>query len=193
MNNRLLIGFTLVALVTGFNVYQNREGFSGNTVYTGFGFSFPYTEDLNIYELGSPEYGPEPSEFAGAVIAIAPSIDENFKEIIVEWKTIQEPIVEEVMEAYLDNLETNNEVNFTESIGPRYLQKGDFNISYWTMKGDQRGLEFMVVHGVWVEPWESLRSNRVYIVAIIVPPIGYTVDMLDIMFRELIGSFESPV
>ena len=194
MNNRLFIGFTLVALITAYNVYQNRDSYSGNAVYTGYGFSFPYTENLNIFEMGSPEFGPEPSEFAGSLIAMTPSIDENFREIIVEWRTIQEtPSIEEMMEIYLNDLATSSDVNFTDSIGPRHIQKGEYTIPYWIMNGNQRGLEFIVVHGIWVEPWESLRSNRVYIVGIITPPIGYTPDILDEMFRELIEAFKSPV
>ena len=194
MNNRLLIGFTLVALITSYNVYQNQDSYSGNAVYTGFGFSFPYTENLNIYEQGSPDFGPEPSEFVGSVIAMTPSIDENFKEILVEWRTTQEsPSMEEVMEYYLNDLATSSDVNFTDTIGPMYTQKGEHIVVYWIMNGNQRGLEFMVVHGIWMEPWESLRSNRVYIVGIITPPTGYTPDMLDEMFRDFIESFKSPV
>ncbi|TRO51775.1 hypothetical protein E2P71_08660 [Candidatus Bathyarchaeota archaeon] len=194
MNNRLLIGFTLVALITTFNVYQNRDSYSGNAVYTGFGFSFPYTENLNIYEVGSPDFGPEPSEFAGSVVAMTPSIDENFKEILVEWRTTQEsPSLDEAMEYYLNDLATASHVNFTDTIGPRYIQKGEHIMAYWIMNGNQMGLEFMVVHGIWLEPWESLRSNRLYIVGIITPQVGYTPDMLDEMFRDFIDSFKSPV
>ena len=193
MKNRLLIGFALVVLITSYNVYQNRDDYSGNVVYTGFGFSFPYTENLNVYEMGS-DFGPEPSEFAGSVIAMTPSIDENFKEILVEWRTTQEiPSLDEAMEYYLNDLATSSDVNFTETIGPRYIQKGEHTIAYWIMKGNQRGLEFIVVHGIWMEPWEPLRSNRIYIVGIITPPISYTPDKLDELFRDLIEAFRSPV
>ena len=194
ITSRLAVGFLLVALITGFNVYQNRDSYSGNTVYTGFGFSFPYTENLMLYEMGSPDFGPDPSEFAGSVIAMTPSIDEDFKEIIVEWRTIQEtPSIEEIMEYYLNDLATTSDVNFTASIGPRHIQRGEYTVAYWIMNGNQRGLEFMVVHGIWVEPWVSLRSNRVYIVGIITPTVGYTPEMLDEMFRDFMDSLKSPV
>ena len=189
---RIIIGLTLVALITACNAYQHRDNYSETTEYTGYGFSFQYRKDLTLWVSGNPEYGSEANDFAGIVSTRAMIIDENYRQYFVEWSTIQNiPVLEEAGAEYLHRFETESDVTWRGSIGPRYLDKDGHQVAYWVLNGTQRGLDFMVVHSCWVESWDSLHAYRMYNVDVITPDVGYTTESIDALFKEFIASFES--
>jgi len=189
---RIIIGITIVALITAFNVYQHQDNYSETTEYTGYGFSFQYRKDLPIWVYGNPEYGTEANDFAGIVSARAMSIDENYLQFYVEWSTTQNiPNLEEAGNEYLHRFETESDVTWRGTVGPRYLEKNGHKVAYWILNGTQRGLDFMVVHSCWFEPWESLHAYRRYNVDVITPDTVYTTESIDALFREFLDSFES--
>ena len=192
MMKRLFIGLTIVALITAFNAYQHRDNYSGITEYEGYGFSFKYRSDLTLWVFGHPDYGSEATDLAGIVSARAMSIDENYIQNYVEWRTVQSiPVLEDAGGEYLNKFETESGVTWRGSIGPRYLDKEGYQVAYWILNGTQRGLDFMVVHSCWVEPWESLHAYRLYNVDIITPDVVYTTESIDMLLKEFLASFES--
>jgi hypothetical protein len=189
---RLLIGLTIVALITAFNAYQHRDNNSGTTEYEGYGFSFKYRSDLTPWVFGHPDYGAEATDLAGIVSARAMSIDENYLQYFVEWSTVQSiPVLEDAGAEYLYKLETDSHIKWRGSIGPRYLDKDGYQVVYWILNGTQFDLEFMVVHSCWVEPWGSLHAYRMYNVDVITPDVGYTTEMIEELFKEFMESFSS--
>lgn len=189
---RLFIGLTIVALITAFNAYQHRDNYSETTEYTGYGFSFQYRKDLTLGVWGHPDYGSDPTDLAGIVSARPMTPDENFLQYYIEWSTVQSiPDLEDAGAEYLLRLEIDGEIIWRGSIGPRYLDKDGHQVAYWVLNATQRDLNFMVVHSCWVEPWESLRSYRMYSVDIITPDVGYTTESSDAFYREFMESFNS--
>jgi hypothetical protein len=189
---RLFIGLTIVALITAFNAYQHKDNYSGTTEYEGYGFSFKYRSDLTLGISGHPNYGVEATDLAGIVSARAMSFDEDYLQYYIEWSTVQSiPDLEDAGAEYLHRLEIDGGVNWSGSIGPIYLDKEGYQVAYWILNASQGDLHFMVVHSCWVEPWESLRSYRMYNVDVITPDVGYTTESIDACFREFLESFKS--
>jgi hypothetical protein len=192
MMKRMYIGLTIVVLITALNAYQHRDNYGETAEYTGFGFTFKYRADLTLRASGHPDYGGDATDLAGLVTAYSTSLDADFQNLFVEWRTVQEvPVLEDTMADYLHALETDSEIMWRETVGPMYVDEGGHQVAYWILKGTQREIDFLVVHAVWVEPWQQLRSNRMYLIGIVRLEPQDTIETMDIRFKEFMQSFSS--
>jgi len=90
MNSRLLIGFVVIAIITGFNAITHSENYSGTEIFDKYGFNFRYPGNFRAFEAGYPNFVDGASDFSGYFQA---NFEDgvNFEEILVIWSTVNEP------------------------------------------------------------------------------------------------------
>lgn len=188
MNNRLIIGFTLIAIITGFNAITHSENYSGTEIFDKYGFSFRYPGNFRAFEGGYPNYGDGASDFSGAFQANLEE-DQDFKEILVIWSTINEPkSLDEELHNVIEGI--SEEVTIKQMGWNVKTYVGENNTAHYVYgEFSQGGLNFNAIISLQIIPWESLRSYRGYVVGYIAIEGVYTEAELDAVFRAFMTDF----
>ena len=194
MNNRFLIGFTLIAIITGVNVYNHQEDYSGTIEFNNYGFSLRYPSNAMIWEAGFPDLGSGTSDFSGRFQATRVSGNELIEQILVLWT-----VIPNTQENYtLDNelMDIIDEISLDSNITVENFSEfktheiGEHKLLYVYFEGMQPGLKFNSMIGVMVLPWESLRSNRGYIIGYISIDGVYSEIELEGKYLDFLESFK---
>lgn len=188
MKNRLLIGFAVIAVITGFNVYNNPDYYTGMEEFNKYGFSFHYPGNFRPFEAGYPNFGDGASDFSGYFQANLED-GERFEEILVVWSTVNEHksldeelhnVIEDMSEdVSVKHMGWNVKEYVGENVNARYVY-GEFS---------QNGINFNAMISLQIIPWESLRSYRGYIVGYIAIEGLYTETEIEERFRAFMGDF----
>lgn len=188
--NRLGIGFMLIVILTGFNVYKNQERYSGNIVSDMYGFSFSYPGNMNVMEAGFPDYASGASDFSGRVQATS-FIEERIEQILVIWTVVREygELNEELMKVVDDlNGNSNTSINYLSEIETLEFTNCTYNYIYF--EANQRGLNFNAVIGITIIPWAPLRSYRGYVIGYIASEGVNSESELRAEFLRFLNSFK---
>jgi hypothetical protein len=188
--NRLGIGFMLIVILTGFNVYKNQERYSGNIVSDMYGFSFSYPGNMMVMEAGFPDYASGASDFSGRVQATS-FIEERIEQILVIWTVVREygELNEELMKVVDDlNGNSNISINYLSEIETLEFNNCTYNYIYF--EANQRGLNFNAVIGITIIPWAPLRSYRGYVIGYIASEGVNSESELRAEFLRFLNSFK---
>jgi hypothetical protein len=188
--NRLGIGFMLIVILTGFNVYKNQERYSGNIVSDMYGFSFSYPGNMMVMEAGFPDYASGASDFSGRVQATS-FIEERIEQILVIWTVVREygELNEELMKVVDDlNGNSNTSINYLSEIETLEFPNCTYNYIYF--EANQRGLNFNAVIGITIIPWAPLRSYRGYVIGYIASEGVNSESELRAEFLRFLNSFK---
>jgi hypothetical protein len=189
MMNRLLIGFTLIAVITGVNVYNNQDKYSGKTVLDKYGFSLSYPSNMMLIEAGFPDYSSGASDFSGMVQGTS-IVEERIEQVTVIWTVVQEysTLDRELMKVVEDvNGDSNVTINYMSEV--KTQERDDYNYCYVYFEAQQRGLNFNAILGITVVPWQPLRSNRGYVIGYVASEGVYTESGLREVYLSLLDSF----
>jgi len=167
MNNRQLIGFALIAIITGTNAYNNQENYSGTTEFNKYGFSFRYPTNAMIWETGHPDYGSPASDFAGRFSATKVSGDEYIEQTMIIWTVVKDhqtnDTVEDALWVVINDISVDSNITLGNFSDTKTLTIDGYELVYVYFEGIQMGERFNTIFGVMIIPWESLCSYRGYI------------------------------
>lgn len=188
MNNRIIIGLTLIVIITGFNAITHSENYSGTEIFDKYGFSFRYPENFRTFEAGYPNFGDGASDFSGYFQANLEE-GEAFEEILVIWSTINEPkSMDEELQNVIEGLSADVSIRQMDGNIKTYASE-NYTTHYVYGEFSQGELDFNAIISLQIIPWESLRSYRGYIVGYIATEGVYTEAELDVAFRAFMDDF----
>lgn len=188
--NKLLTGLMLILMFTGFNVYNNQDRYSGKTVLDKYGFSFSYPANMMLMETGFPDYGSVASDFSGTVQATSIS-EERIEQLIVIWTVIREydELNGELMKV-VEDLSNDSNITITYMSEIDTLESSNCTYRCIYLEANQRGLDFNAIISVTIIPWESLRSNRGYVIGYIASKGTYSEIELREVFLNFLKAFK---
>lgn len=188
MNSRLLIGFVVIAVITGFNAITHSENYSGTEIFDKYGFNFRYPGNFRAFEAGYPNFGDGASDFSGYFQA---NFEDgvNFEEILVIWSTVNEPKgLDEELHGVIDGM--SEDVSVKQMGGKVKAYVGENCTAHYVYgEFSQGGINFNAIISLQIIPWESLRSHRGYVVGYIALEGLYTEAELDAVFRAFMDDF----
>lgn len=194
VNNRLLVGFILIAIITGSNAYNNQENYSGTTEYNNYGVSFRYPTNAMIWETGHPDHGSPATDFSGRFSATKVSGGEFIEQVLVIWTVVRNvqtnDTVEDGLWDVLDDIRMDSNITLENFSETKTLAIDGFELVYIYFEGTQMGGKFNSIIGVMIIPWESLRSHRGYILGYVGSDGVFSEAELEEKFLEFLGSFE---
>lgn len=193
MNNRLLVGFTLVAIITGINVYNNQENYSGTTEYNNYGVSFRYPTNAMVWETGHPDYGSPASDFSGRFSATTVS-GESIEQVLVIWTVVrdvqQNDTLEDGLWDVIDDISMGSNITLDNYSETKTITINGFELIYIFFEGTRMGERFNSIIGVMILPWESLRSHRGYILGYVGSEGVFSETELEERYLNFLDSFK---
>jgi hypothetical protein len=194
MKSRLRIGFILIAVLTGTNVYYNQDNYTGTTEFNKYGFSFRYPSNALIWEAGFPDYNSPASDFSGRFSATGISSDEVIEQVMVIWTVVNDfqlnDTLEDALWDVMDDISINPDIilgNFSEL---KMHSIDDYELVYIYFTGSQNGEKFNSIIGVMILPWESLRSYRAYIFGYVGSDEFLTKAEVEEKYLDFLNSFK---
>ena len=194
VNNRLLIGFALIAIITGTNAYNNQENYSGTTEFNKYGFSLRYPTNAMIWETGHPDHGSPATDFSGRFSATTVTGDEFIEQTLVIWTVVSDHQSNDTLEdglwEVIDGISMGSNIalgNFSET---KMLTIDGYELVYVYFEGIQMGGRFNTVFGVMVIPWESLRSYRGYVLGYVGSEGVFSEAEIEERYLDFLGSFK---
>ena len=194
MNNRLLIGFTLITIITGINVYNNQENYSGTTEFNKYGLSFRYPTNAMTWETGHPDYSSPASDFSGRFSATTVSGEEYIEQVLVIWTVIRDfqtnDTLEDAIWDVLDDISLDPNIILENVSETKTLTIDGYELIYIYFEGTQIGGRFNTIFGIMIIPWESLRSNRGYILGYVGSEGVFSEAEIEEQYLDFLDSFK---
>jgi hypothetical protein len=194
MNIRLLIGFTLIAVLTGANVYNNQDRYSGTTEFNKYGFSIRYPSNAMIWETGFPDYYSPASDFSGRFSVTSVSVDESIEQALVIWTVVRDFSVNDSLEEALwdviDDIVFNSNITLENFSELKKHSIDDHELVYIYFNGRQMEEKFNSIIGIMILPWDSFRSHRAYILAYVGSEGVFSEVEIKDKYLDFLGSFK---
>ena len=193
MNNRLMIGFTLIAILTGINVYNNQGNYSGTTEFNKYGVSFRYPTNAMVWETGHPDHGSPATDFSGRFSATTVS-GEAIEQVLVIWTVVRDVQANDTLEDGLwdviDDISMSSNITLDNFSETKTITIDGFELIYIYFEGTQMGGRFNSIIGVMIIPWESLRSHRGYILGYVGSEGVFSKTELEEHYMNFLDSFK---
>lgn len=191
-----LLTILVVGVVTGANLWVHRGDLPvGYSEFSGNGFSFEYSEVLEVHSWGFPDGSAGANDFGGCV-QVKRLWDGVWRNFWVIWYTDQDtPVLEdELVKFYASmdgwDLPTDNKGELFSSTKDGHEML--YQMYTFIEDGDLPYPDFTCAAGIWYEPWPSLHTNRVYVLTYIefteLSSPGRVVDQFNVYLDSFNGN-----